>query len=110
MSEQVTTLLPIDSLTHWETSIKAWVEETFGPAEPWSLDRAIEHLREEVEELAESKDPEELADVFILCFGIAQRMGIELAPQASAKFAKIQRRVWVPTPDGYRKHVKGIHD
>lgn len=88
-----------------QTEIGKWSCKTFPKSTQASV---IAHIKDEVEkELIEDCDPEELADVAILLFGLAHRRGINLLDEIMAKFQKNKKRKWGPVNDkGFQEHVK----
>lgn len=80
-----------------------WGDETFKDS---TAETVLSHMREEIAELSESKDPEEAADVFLLLCHFCYKSGISLGDVAAAKFKKNQARTWKsePEPGGHWKH------
>ena len=94
---------------------REWSTKTFGPMDGSA--GAREHLKLELEEVAEDPCAEEWADVVILALDGAMRDGIEpdeLIYAIQKKQAKNEKRVWPDWRDAEPgkpiQHVKGIHD
>lgn len=86
-----------------QRQVGEWGERLFPTASPEAY---VAHLKREVEELAESHDPEEAADCFILLLGHAHRCGYDLMTQAKKKFEKNKKRKWgKPDKDGVIEHL-----
>lgn len=88
-----------------------WSLATFGPG--IRLKEHVEHMRRELIELQATlgMDREaaenEMADVYILLMGLANRVGVDLEVAAEKKFKEVQRRKWkAPDADGVVEHVK----
>lgn len=94
-----------------QATITQWCEETFGPAK--SNARLIARANEEMAELIrDSADddrhpniPEEMADVVIVLFRVATRMGVDLQEVINAKMMINRARKWEldGTGCGYHK-------
>lgn len=83
-----------------QRSVVAWVEETFGPV--GSNARVVARMNEEVAELIRSVAiddrhpdiPEEMADVVIVMYRLAARMGVDLMEEIDKKMAVNRSREW----------------
>lgn len=84
--------------------IVLWQRRTFPRG---SVHSVAAHLSREVDELRENPlDPEEIADVFILTIGLANRAGVDLRAAVAAKHAKNLSRKWgEPDAEGVIEHV-----
>lgn len=92
-------------LTNFQEKVGDWSNVTF----PTSNDKSrIEHMREEVEELALAPgDPYEAADIFLLLLHHAYVNGYDLMAAANKKFEIIKKRKWQkPDEKGVVRHVK----
>jgi len=98
-----------------QASIFAWREEAFGPVQ--STMRLVTRLNEEVAELltavAVTKDEyhpktaEEVADVAIILYTIATRLGVDLHAEIDRKMAvNRHKRVWKKDGSGHGYHVR----
>ena len=91
------------------TEICDWQNKIFTESTPLTCTL---HLREEVDELIDSlsKDPidaTELADCFLLLFGVCNKLGLEyetITYLIDAKMRVNEKREWVQTDKGYMKH------
>jgi len=70
------------SLPAFQMEVGQWQRETFPGSNPKSK---VDHLRKEVEELAESYSPEEAADCLILLLGFADLNHFDLLNHAKRK-------------------------
>jgi len=86
--------------------ITLWAEDTFGQ-DATNAGR-VEHLREEVEELAkEPLDRYELADILILVIHHAWANHIDLRQALEEKFKIVRKRKWMkPNEKGVINHVR----
>lgn len=93
-----------DSYDRLAREIVDWQHATFGHATPASC---AAHLLDEAQELVKAPtDPEEMADVFLLIVGVADRAGIDLRGAVRGKLEKNKRRAWGPVqPNGVVYHV-----
>jgi NTP pyrophosphatase (non-canonical NTP hydrolase) len=89
-------------LRRLQKRIGVWQNKTF----PESTKESVAaHLKSEAYELAESHDPSEGADVFLLAIAHANKAGYDLGKEALKKFEINQRRNWNKVdPAGFRKH------
>ena len=95
-----------------QKSITDWTEATFGQAT--SNARVAARANEEMAELLRAltaddnhtKAVEEAADVVIILYRLAQRMGFDLHQEIDAKMAINRKRVWNITADGHGYHVR----
>lgn len=87
-------------MTETQKTISTWSNDTFGPA--GSNARVAARANEEMAELlraltsddAHPKAPEEIADVVIVLYRLADRMGIDLHEQINAKMEINRKREW----------------
>lgn len=94
-----------------QATISAWAEATFGPA--GSNARAVARANREMAELLEhvtSDDhhpeaAEEIADVVIVLYRVATRLGIDLHERIDAKMARNRVRRWRLDGTGHGYHV-----
>jgi NTP pyrophosphatase (non-canonical NTP hydrolase) len=92
--------------------ISAWANETFG--EPSSNARIAARANEEMTELlraltADDEHPkaaEEIADVIIVLYRLATRLGCDIAEEIDRKMAINRGRKWNVTKDGHGYHVR----
>ena len=93
-------------------SISAWANLTFGPAS--SNARAAARANEEMAELLRAltgddnhpKAIEEAADVVIILYRLADRMGKDLHEEIDQKMRINRSREWKKTDDGHGYHVR----
>lgn len=78
----------------WQSLIGEWHREIFGEYEVLDHIRAIaQKAKEEAQELYDNPDsPEEAADLFIIAFAAADRLGININEEIAKKFAKVKAR------------------
>lgn len=88
----------LDSIVH---EVIRWQRRMFPHQDVAST---IEHLREEVEELAGDPGEEEIADCLMLLFATADRAGIDPARALEAKHRVNCARRWIEQPDGSFRH------
>ncbi len=95
------------SLDGLAVEIVRWQRETF-PAS--TVESTVTHLAREAEELfAAPHDSEELADVFLLCCAVADKLGVSLAEVAATKLSKNKAWTWgKPDADGVVEHVEMV--
>jgi len=99
-------------VTETQQTICAWTEATFGSAS--SNARVAARANEEMAELlraltADDNHPkavEEAADVVIILYRLADRMGIDLHAEIDRKMAINRKREWAVTADGHGYHVR----
>lgn len=92
-------------LTNFQEKIGEWATTTFSA----STDKSrIQHMREEIEELAlRPEDPLEAADIFLLLLHHAHVNGYDLMTAAKKKFDIIKNRKWQkPDENGVVHHIK----
>ncbi len=95
-----------------QESISQWCEATFGPT--GSNARVAARANEEMAELlraltvddAQAKAPEEIADIVIILFRLATRLGVDLQQEIDRKMAVNRRRVWNLDGSGHGYHVR----
>lgn len=95
-----------------QKSISEWIEETFGAA--GSNARVVARANEEMAELIKAvtiRDdhpdiPEEIADVFIVLYRVATRMGVDVAEEVDKKMGKNRARSWELDGTGCGYHHK----
>ena len=95
-----------------QKTISRWTNETFGPAS--SNARVAARANEEMAELlraltADDRHPkavEEAADVVIILYRLAERMGADLMAEIDRKMAINRARQWNVTTDGHGYHVR----
>ena len=96
-----------------QESVSAWAELTFGPA--GSNARVASRANEEMAELIraltiEEKHPkaaEECADIVIVLFRLAERLGVDLLDEVDKKMALNRQREWKRDGSGHGYHTKG---
>lgn len=95
-----------------QQTISEWIEETFGPA--GSNARVVARANEEMAELlrdvtiddAHPKAAEEIADVFIVLYRVATRLGVDIHELIDRKMAVNRARRWKLDGSGCGYHVK----
>ena len=88
----------------FQEEVGNWGESIFGKS---SQNSVVAHLKREVKELAESHEPDEAADCFLLLLHHAHKGGYDLFKEAQKKFGIIQQREWgKPDKDGVTEHLK----
>lgn len=93
-------------------TISAWTEATFGAAS--SNARVAARANEEMAELLRAltsddnheKAIEEAADVVIILYRLAHRMGVDLHAEIDRKMQINRKREWSVTADGHGYHVR----
>jgi NTP pyrophosphatase (non-canonical NTP hydrolase) len=101
-------------MTETQKSISTWTKEIFGEAT--SNARVAARANEEMAELlrALTSDDnhqnavEEAADVVIILYRLADRMGIDLHAEIDRKMQVNRKRAWAVTADGHGYHVQSI--
>jgi hypothetical protein len=98
-------MLLADTLDQLAAEIRPWQDATFPQATPQSC---ANHLLSEARELAANPtDPAEMADVFLLLVGVANKAGVDLAEAVRAKFDVCKGRKWgEPNAEGFVEHVR----
>lgn len=99
-------------MTETQKTIVAWCEETFGPAT--SSVRIAARANEEMAELIRAvatddrhpKAAEEIADVFIILYRLAERLGVDLHGEIDRKMAVNRARAWRLDGSGHGYHVR----
>lgn len=95
-----------------QETISQWAEETFGPASSNArvTARANEEMAELLSRVTEDDNhpraPSEMADVAILLFRLATRMGVDLLDEVDRKMAVNRRRKWKLDGSGHGQHVE----
>lgn len=95
-----------------QVSVTEWVEKTFGPSS--SNVRAAARANEEMAELIRGlamndNDPkagEEIADIVIILYRLATRLGVDLHVEIDKKMSKNKAREWKLDGSGHGYHVK----
>lgn len=95
-----------------QDSISIWANETFGAA--GSNARVAARANEEMAELlrcltADDNHPkaaEEIADVVIVLYRAAWRLGVDLHAEIDRKMAINRKRVWTTDKTGHGYHVR----
>lgn len=95
-----------------QQSISRWAEQTFGPG--GSNARAIARANREMAELLEhvtaddrhSEAAEEIADIVIVLYRVATRLGVDLHEKIDAKMARNRVRKWRLDGTGHGYHVE----
>jgi hypothetical protein len=93
-------------------TISAWAEQTFGPA--GSNVRVAARANEEMAELlralsVDEKHPkaaEEVADIFIVLYRVATRLGVDIHAEIERKMANNRKREWKLDGSGHGYHVR----
>lgn len=94
-----------------QETISQWAEETFGPASSNArvAARANEEMSELLRKLTTDDDhedaPVEIADVVIVLYRLAARMGVDLHELINSKMAINREREWV-LDEGHGYHVR----
>jgi NTP pyrophosphatase (non-canonical NTP hydrolase) len=96
--------------------ISQWAEETFGPVS--SNARVAARANEEMAELlraltADDKNPgaaAEIADVMIVLYRLADRLGVDVQDQVNKKMEINAARTWSRSGDGHGYHVRPKED
>lgn len=99
-------------MTETQESISAWANQSFG--EPASNARVAARANEEMAELLRAltdsdfspKAAEEIADVVIVLYRLATRLGVNLQDEIDAKMAINRDRVWAKSGTGHGYHVR----
>lgn len=95
-----------------QETVSAWAEQTFGSAS--SNARVAARANEEMAELlrcltADDASPRaaaEVADVVIVLYRLATRLGVDLLGEIDRKMAVNRARKWALTTDGHGYHVR----
>lgn len=101
-----------DSRREDQRSISVWAEETFGVATSnvRTAARANEEMAELIRALSiDDSNPDaitEIADVVIVLYRLADRMGVDLHAVIDAKMQLNRSRVWESDGSGHGKHVR----
>ena len=105
--------LPTPPTRETQASISAWAEATFGPV--GSNARVAARANEEMAELLRALTIddtnfvaaiEEAADVFIVLYRLAERLGVDIHAVIDAKMKVNRARTWVKDGLGCGKHVR----
>lgn len=95
-----------------QQTINEWIEETFGPAGSNArvVARANEEMAEMLRDVTTQDDHpnlvEEMADVVIVLYRIAARLGVDLHEEIDKKMAVNRARRWSLDGSGCGYHVK----
>lgn len=92
--------------------VSRWAEETFGPAS--SNARVAARANEEMAELLRAltsddehpKAPEEIADIVIVLYRLATRLGSDIGEEIERKMKINRARIWNVDKDGHGYHVR----
>ena len=95
-----------------QASVSTWADQTFGPAS--SNARVAARANEEMAELLRCltvddqhpKAAEEIADVVIVLYRLAQRLDADLMAEIDRKMLVNRGRVWRLAGDGHGYHVR----
>jgi len=95
-----------------QASISQWAEDAFGPS--GSNARVAARANEEMAELlraltANDQHPmaaEEVADILIVLYRLATRLGVDLHAEVDRKMAINRGRTWHPDQTGHGYHVR----
>lgn len=95
-----------------QQSVARWIRDTFGPVP--SNARIVSRANEEMAELLrtvtiDDSSPdlaEEMADVVIVLYRLAERLGVSLADEIDRKMAVNRARKWERDGSGSGYHVK----
>lgn len=95
----------LPTLAEAYTASIVWRRKTFGAVEdPAALARKI--VEEALELLAEPGSAEEMADVAIVLFGLAEGRGVHLPTAIMDKLAVLENRTWAPPDEnGVTHHI-----
>lgn len=93
------------NLDDLQKTVGEWGAETFPRSNNSSI---VNHLKEEVEELAESGDPSEAADCLLMLLHFAHRNGFSLFDEALKKHLYVREHYVFGEPDekGISRHIK----
>jgi hypothetical protein len=94
-----------------QASISRWIEETFGPA--GTNARVVARANEEMAEMLRSVTSddnhpelaEEIADVFIVLYRVASRLGVDVHAEIDRKMAVNRARKWALDGTGCGYHI-----
>jgi NTP pyrophosphatase (non-canonical NTP hydrolase) len=95
-----------------QVSISEWAQATFGPV--GSNIRVAARANEEMAELlraltvddASPKAAEEIADILIVLYRLATRLGVDLQQQVNEKMAVNRARAWNQDGSAHGYHVR----
>ena len=95
-----------------QLSISEWANDAFGPS--GSNIRVAARANEEMAELlraltvddANPKAPEEIADIVIVLYRLAWRLGVDLHHEIDVKMAINRKREWKLDGSGHGYHVR----
>jgi NTP pyrophosphatase (non-canonical NTP hydrolase) len=93
-----------------QTSIAEWAEEAFGPVSDYSalVKRAsleLIELEQAVYDGSKDEIANEIADVMILLYRLAELNKIDLAAAINKKMTINRKRRWLKSGDGTGRHV-----
>jgi NTP pyrophosphatase (non-canonical NTP hydrolase) len=97
--------------TENQKTIAAWRVETFGtfPSPMRMAARANEEMAELIRALSsddETKAVEEVADVLIILYGVAERLGFDLHTEVDRKMVINRARRWTVDASGHGCHIR----
>ncbi len=95
-----------------QNTISKWAEDTFGPVS--SNARVAARANEEMAELLRAltygdnsdKAASEIADVFIVLYRLADRLGVDIHDEIDKKMAINRARKWTLDGTGHGRHVR----
>lgn len=99
-------------MSETQQTISQWANETFGPS--GSNARVAARANEEMAELLRAltvddnhpKAVEEIADIVIILYRVATRLGCDLHAEIDRKMAINRQRVWRQDGSGHGYHVR----
>jgi len=98
-----------------QATISRWAVQTFGTAQPSNMSTAVranQEMSELLRDLAENDKSahaiQEAADVVILLFVLASRMGYSLMAEVDRKMAINRSREWTVDATGHGYHVEKV--
>lgn len=97
--------------TETQKSVTEWADYTFGPVT--SHARVAARANEEMAELlraltvddAHPKAAEEIADIFIILYRLASKLGVDIGEEIDRKMAVNRAREWAKDNTGHGYHV-----
>lgn len=104
--------LAVSTRVETQVSISQWAEKTFGPGgtNAHAIARANREMADLLEHVtADDEHPEaaeEVADIVIVLYRVATRLGVDLHERIDAKMAQNRVRKWKPDRTGHGYHVK----
>lgn len=99
-------------MSETQQSVSAWADAVFGAV--GSNARVAARANEEMAELmraltsddSHEKAAEEVADIVIILYRLASRLGVDLHAEIDRKMAINRTRVWSPDNTGHGYHVR----